>query len=56
MVKVPQPNNFAVGRFFGGDDEEPQDMMARGDSLVEGAAAAVVENEQDQHTQGQQED
>lgn len=32
MVKVPQGNNFVMGKFFGGDDEEPQDMVVKEES------------------------
>jgi hypothetical protein len=32
MAKIPQGNKFA-NRKFGGDDEEPQDIMVRDESL-----------------------
>lgn len=35
MAKVPLGNKFQSGRFFGGDDEEPQDAMYREESETE---------------------
>jgi hypothetical protein len=34
MAKVQKGNNFQAGRMFGGDAEEPQDIMVREESLV----------------------
>ena len=49
---MPRGNKFQSGRFFGGDDEEPQDAMYREDSEVErpeekpaSVKAATVESE-----------
>lgn len=47
MVKVPKPNKFQNGRNFFGDDEEPQDFMAREDSIVENSENKAPPTEKD---------